>query len=661
MKRYIILLTVCLAVTFFLVSCKEEPLVDNGGETDSVTETEAFSDNDNQQLQDEIVIKNTDDGFEYYEKNDGIVISAYRGNAEKVVIPDKIDGKNVAEIGANAFWLKGRDIVSVEVPSTVKKISFSAFNQCSSLKTVKLSEGLEVIESSAFRECTKLSKITLPDTLKVLEMEVFMNCTSLKKINIPENLTEIAYCVFASSGLERVEFSGKIKTIHEFAFAGTAVSSIKLPASVETIGDGAFSGCVLLSSVDLNDGLKSIGDRVFSGCLFLEKMVIPASVKQVNEMAFNNCPLLKKVVFEGDAPDLYSSYDKDAPIIDIPYNVYYTVYCKKGAKGFTFPLWNGYKTVVEGGDDPAKNNGEFDYVVSNGNVTLIKYTGNKKVVTVPPEIDGKKVTSLGSAFKFNESIVSVAIPDTVTVINVGAFYGCNNLLAVSLPQNLKEIGGVAFSSCKSLKSITFPDSLQVIGSEAFVLCTSLTEVELPSSLKETQARIFSNCRGLKSATVPGGLKKIGEGLFCFSGLEQVTVEEGITEIGDSAFYGSNLKSFVVPNTVKKIGKGAFGSCESLKNITLNEGLTEIGDEAFYLCTSLSEIVVPQSVRLINDTVFNNCRNLKKVKFQGDAPEEFIAKKTEDTHFWKVDYTVCYHNGAKGFTSPEWCGYKTTTW
>ena len=56
------------------------------------------------------------------------------------------------------------------------------FNDCTSLKTVVLSEGVKMISDYVFDGCTALTSITLPKTLKTINADAFKNCTSLKHV-----------------------------------------------------------------------------------------------------------------------------------------------------------------------------------------------------------------------------------------------------------------------------------------------------------------------------------------------------------------------------------------------------------------------------------------------------------------------------------------------
>ena len=78
--------------------------------------------------------------------------------------------------------------------------------------------------------------------------------------------------------------------------------------------------------------------------------------------------------------------------------------------------------------------------------------------------------------------------------------------------------------------------------------------------------------------------------------------------------------------------------------------------AFYGASKLTEIIIPKSVTSVMDIAFEGCSGLKKMYFLGNAPVLFVG--TEKAK--RTSFTVYYTEGAKGFTSPEWCGYESKT-
>jgi hypothetical protein len=65
---------------------------------------------------------------------------------------------------------------------------------------------------------------------------------------------------------------------------------------------------------------------------------------------------------------------------------------------------------------------------------------------------------------------------------------------------------------------------------------------------------------------------------------------------------------------------------------------------------------------MTEMVFDHCASLRTVKFCGNAPNDFIYPPDDPPHVpHNVDCTIYYHEGSRGFTSPEWNGYSTEIW
>ena len=259
----------------------------------------------------------------------GVAIKKYVGERTEVVIPAEINGEAVKEISASAFE-RNTDVVSVSLPSSIRSIGTEAFKGCTSLEKVEMSEGLNRLESYAFEGCTALKRVKIPSSIGVWETGVF------KK-----------------SGLEKVTIEEGVGIIGESAFHGTSLKKVSLPSSVVTVEDMAFAYCERLETVQLNEGLQNLYGAVFTHSTSLREVTIPSTVEYVGEIVFKGCESLEKVIFAGDAPESgywyreiegvdYESLRSECPD--------YTVYYKAGAKGFTYPVWEGYASCEIGAE-----------------------------------------------------------------------------------------------------------------------------------------------------------------------------------------------------------------------------------------------------------------------------------------------------------------------
>ena len=146
--------------------------------------------------------------------------------------------------------------------------------------------------------------------------------------------------------------------------------------------------------------------------------------------------------------------------------------------------------------------GDFQYTVSDGKVTIKKYTGSATTLSIPSTIEGKPVTNIGyRAFYDCSSLKSVTIGNSVTSIGTEAFACCRSLTSVEIPNSVTSIGYEAFYNCSSLINMTIPNSVTSIGIAAFENCSSLTSVTIPNSVTSIGSYAFHKCSSLTNINV----------------------------------------------------------------------------------------------------------------------------------------------------------------
>ena len=258
---------------------------------------------------------------------------------------------------------------------------------------------------------------------------------------------------------------------------------------------------------------------------------------------------------------------------------------------------------------------------------ITKYTGTSAAVVIPETLNSVAVKRIArNAFAFNESLVSLTMPDCVTEIECGrylddiwwdpgAFDRCKNLAAVVLSNNLARIGGYAFYGCVSLTNIHIPATVGFIGEEAFSCCASLTSINLPNKINQIGVNAFFRCSSLKSIKIPDGVERIGGYVFYGCGsLAEIVIPDKVTRIGCFAFSEcSSLISASISDNVAEIGEGAFKNCSKLKNVNIPKGLVKLGYEVFDGCASLTSLTIPDGVAEADwRGKLNQCENLGSI-------------------------------------------------
>jgi hypothetical protein len=127
--------------------------------------------------------------------------------------------------------------------------------------------------------------------------------------------------------------------------------------------------------------------------------------------------------------------------------------------------------------------------------------GLKYTVTTGTEVSVSSYTCPKGALEIPNEVTNLGTTYTVTSIGRAAFFRCNALTSVIIPNSVTSIGDYAFYKNKALTSIIIPNSVTSIQQGAFWDCSGLTSVTIPSSVNLIDRKAFKNCTGLTSFTV----------------------------------------------------------------------------------------------------------------------------------------------------------------
>ena len=436
----------------------------------------------------------------------------------EIVIPSKHNSKPVTSIASSAFY-RCTGLTSITIPNSVTSIGDSAFEGCSGLTSITIPDSVTKISSWTFEDCSGLTSITIPDSVTSIGYRAFLGCTGLVNITVADNNTK-----YHSSGNCLVETAsktlilgcntsvipndGSVTNIGQGAFAGcTNLTSITIPDSVTSIGDNTFDGCTGLVSVTIGNGVTRIVSSAFEGCTGLMNITIPDSVTSISGGAFRGCSKLTSVTIGNG-------------VISIG----------EGAFQGCMKLKDIYITDIV----TWCNISGLDNLMGNSSNNKNLYINNELVTAVTIQ-DGITAIS-ASAFRNCSGLTSITIGDSVTSIGAHAFAGCIGLVNISVADgntkyhssgnclietasntlvlgcktsvipsdgSVTSIGEGAFFCCDELTSVTIPDGVTRIGNYAFAGCIELTSVTIPNSVTSIDNDAFFGCSRLKSIIFNG--------------------------------------------------------------------------------------------------------------------------------------------------------------
>ena len=388
---------------------------------------------------------------------------------------------SVTSIGNYAFAVCNT-LSSVTLGNSITSIGYATFYDCSNLSSINIPNSITSIGEYAFRECSSLSSIDIPNSVTSIGYGAFLECNNLTSVTIPNSVTSIGGSAFRyCTGLESINLSDNITSIGRNCFDSCInLTTVNIPTSLSVIDTSLFRFCTSLTSVTIPENITKVKAYAFIYCSSLTSVTLPESVNSIETAAFRDCKSLSSVTLPENATiSTDAFYDSGITANDTIDNVIYSLcYDNENIGNYTFE--EVFNITFNIGDN----------VYTPSSATVFDHTS---------ELNG--IVTLISAITYN------GITYPVTSIDKSAFYGCESLDIIDIPNSVTSIGEYAFAYCGTLFYVTLGNSVNSIEYGAFGECNNLFTItclaNTPPSLGDY---VFYNTPSNKTLNVNCGLK-----------------------------------------------------------------------------------------------------------------------------------------------------------
>ena len=358
----------------------------------------------------------------------------------------------------------------------------------SDLKEYAIPYGVERIREKAFYNNLEITSISIPETVIKIGAGAFSSCLALKEFKF--NSPHFTY----DNG---VLYSKKKQLLICFMPAINNSPYFHTPNEVKIIGKNAFSNCLSLKNLTITDGVLYIRQNAFSCCANLEEINLP-NYLEIKCHAFFRCEKLHTINIPKRTITVAQCAFMECEALD--------------------------KSIIK---SIAKEESLCDFILSkNTDEHIVFRKGTKRI--------RRKEMIL-----YDENTVSITIPESVTIIDEGAFhnyrsletlivhsphfvfedgalYNADKTVLISvlqgiityedfeIPSTVHRIGSHSFFGVDYVESVIVPNSVTSIGCEAFSRCTALEEIYIPESVTLIEADAFNWCWRLINISLPKG-------------------------------------------------------------------------------------------------------------------------------------------------------------
>lgn len=384
------------------------------------------------------------------------------------------------------------------------------------------------------------------------------------------------------------------------------------------------------------------------GSSTLTSVVLPSTITKIENGAFDACGALTSLTVDTPFPpllagDVFTRFSTTG-VLHVPANTLYEGWAAQMGEGWTVDYTTSNSVLLyqntSGTAYPIKTLWSDGINYESFDCTLEEYRYENGWGMIL--FDGELTSIDEEAFKDFTDLTAIVIPEGVTNIGYGVFWGCSALASVTFPESLNNIGYCAFADCTSLQSITLPKNVRRVIQRAFSGCSSLSSITCegmaPPTLGANALSGVSPTGVMKVVGIEGGIpggpyadwkNALPEGwTFEYDGdqsqasyLHFTTTDHEPIELNSKAserpivavlydqYEGATI---MFAGQLTEIRKDVFTGISTLATIDIPEGVVTICDSAFQSCTGLVDVKLPNTLQTIGNYAFQYCSHLPAI-------------------------------------------------
>ncbi len=439
------------------------------------------------------------------------------------------------------------------------------------------------------------------------------------------NVTNVSYYFTQKSVLEEGEkpyaVLYKLDADHKFGSTFRIPSQIK-GYKVVGVADEAFLGHDEIKKVVMPNTVKWIGDRVFAKCTNLSSFSWSKNLQDIGVDAFEGTKFYENLLAQPN-----SFYDIPSGIL-----------------------------IYAGTDYFKPNTALISDNLSAEKQDLIRTKYGVSEFRRFSELNVNKICA--GAFKNNDKIVYIDLPDSINEVAKCTFEDCSNLRGINGENSsITYIGDSAFAGCYNLVDIDIPESVKYVGDFAFSQTGVVDKIPDLSKVEELGEYLFSGCEDLVSAvytakTVPAYTFSECTSLSSLEWGEGNANADEVSFIGIGAFESTAFTEFTFPKSITSVMDKVFRNCESLAKVSLygnpNHNLIEPEeDEDDSSSTKVYTYIdedgneqegILMGVRSIKANAFEGCTSLSTINLYDDTGAVYKGENNEFTFPYSLIHT-----------------------